>query len=209
MYYCPECSNVFDITKSVGKQKGGELTEESLETTSSSESLQTTTGGANINELIDKILTNTIEQNDLSGITLDILTKSVDYKKLKAKDKEYVYNKLQDLLPTEEKKIMKEEAVTKKIEKAYFICNNCGYTKPIEEGTLIFSRVSSDISQNYSGSDLNDMKYSSIIPRTRKYLCPNKECESHTNPIKRDAVFFRLNNTFRIKYICLACGTQF
>jgi len=163
-----------------------------------------------MDDIIDKILTNKeLNQDELAEITLDDIIKTTSYKILKSKNKEYVFNKLQDLLPKEEKRLLKEESVKKKIDKAYFICNNCGFTKPIDEGTLIFSRVSSDISQNYSGSDLNDMKYSSIIPRTRKYICPNLECESHTDPRKREAVLFRMNNTLKIKYICLSCGEQF
>ena len=89
------------------------------------------------------------------------------------------------------------------------ICNNCGYMKPIPEGTLIFSKVSTDIAQSYSTSDFKDMVYSDILPRTRKYICPNTKCESHTNPQKKEASFFRMNNTFKVKYVCQTCSTVF
>jgi hypothetical protein len=211
MYFCPECNNVFDITKSVEQGGGNKMFDESSESMSLSEKTTSNmNGGVDIDALVDKLMADKeITSEELKDVSLDMLTKNVEYKKLKSKDKEYVYNKLQDLLPKEEKKIIKEETVAKKIEKAYFICNNCGFTKPIEEGTLIFSRVSSDISQNYSGSELSDMRYSSILPRTRKYICPNKECESHIDPAKREAVFFRLNNTYKVKYICITCGEKF
>jgi hypothetical protein len=200
MYFCPNCNNVFDITKGA-TQNGGSKTNSLI-------------GGANnedFEKLISKLLKNEdVSENEIINISIDDLIKNQSYKKLKNKQREYIYNKIQDLLPNEKKNVAKEEIKHSEIQnKAYFICNNCGNRKPIDPGTLIFSKVSSDVAQSYSSSDVLDMKYSDILPRTRKYICPNSKCESHNNPDKREAIFFRMNNAFKIKHICQACNTVF
>lgn len=203
--FCPNCNNILDITKSTG-QVGGAKDEQNDQTSDSESSTEHQTSKS----LVQKLLQNyKIDSETVSSMDLDDIVKSDEYKKLDVDQKEYVFNKIQDLKPSTEKKESFEKTVTKTTDKAYFICNSCGYLKPIEEGALIFSRVSSDIVQNYAGSEVNDMKFSSILPRTRKYICPNKKCESHNDDSKREAVFFRLNNTYRIKYICLACDVIF
>ena len=126
--------------------------------------------------------------------------------KLKSVEKEYVHNKLNDLLPLNKKKIADGKQIT---DNAQFICNNCGYTEKIKAGTLIFSKYSNDISQSYSTDDSSIMEFSDILPRTRKYKCPNSECVSHNDLSKREATFFRMNNNVKIKYICNACHTSF
>ena len=216
MYFCPNCNNVFDITKT--STKGGaksDISDMEIEAAMQSESSEENIlmGGAKndiYTDIITKLLHNgKISDEEIAEISLDNLVKSSTYKKLKHAEKEVVYNKLQDLVPLEKKKVLKEETVKQQVDKAYFICNNCGYMKPIPDGTLIFSKVSTDIAQSYSSSDFKDMIYSDILPRTRKYICPNTKCESHSNPQKKEASFFRMNNNFKVKYVCQACGTIF
>lgn len=160
----------------------------------------------NYSDVINKII-NGEDTNDVNNISLTDLVKDPSYKKLSANQKQFVYNKIQELIPNE---LKKEELEGKggnaTTDKAYFICNNCGYLKPIGEDTLIFSRVSSDVSQSYTSSDISEMANSDILPRTRKYICSNPKCISHTDLSKREAVFFRLNNSYSVKYICLACN---
>lgn len=192
MYFCPNCNNVFDITKNPhateakeSDQKGGERKD--------------------YTSIIDKILNKKeVTKSDIEKFDLEQLIKEPTYKKLKQEQKELVYNKIKELLPIDKSSMQKEGPV----DKAYFICKNCGFLKPIDDGTLIFSRVSSDISQSYTSTDqasLTAMSNSDILPRTRKYVCTNASCISHTDPTKREACFFRMNNSYKIKYICLAC----
>lgn len=186
MYFCPNCNNIFDITKNPHKEKQ--------------------LGGAkDYLSVINKIINGEdISSDDTKGLSLDDLVKENTYKKLSAEQKELVYNKIQQLLPIDKKSI-EENAGTPTADKAYFICKNCGFLKPIEDNTLIYSRVSSDISQSYTSSDISEMINSDILPRTRKYVCTNSKCISHTDPSKKEAVFFRINNSYNVKYICLAC----
>lgn len=211
MYFCPNCNNVFDITKSSSQAGGGYISSEESELTTTSDSFNMVGSGpeSDYDNIIKKVLHDEeIKSNDLDKISLDDLIKTTAYKKLNSKQREFVYNHIQDLMPLEKKKIIKEDIGSQSSEKAYFICKNCGYMKPIEDGTLIFSRVSSDIAQSYTTNDYKDMAFSDIIPRTRKYLCTNEKCISHKDNLKREAVYFRLNNSFKVKYICLACGTS-
>ncbi|CAH6421832.1 DNA-directed RNA polymerase subunit RPB9 [uncultured virus] len=207
MFFCPTCNNAFDITKTI-QQKGGNIL---VDTSESSNSSIKISGGDKFEDIINKILEDKdVEIDELKNVSFDELIKNQSYKKLKSKQKEKIYNKFQDLLPKEQKKVFKDiDSKPSDQEKAYFICNNCGFIKKIEPKTLIFSRTSETISQSYDVNEYNDMLDSKILPRTRKYVCPNSNCESHDNPYKREAVFFRLNNSYKIKYICNACGTDF
>lgn len=234
MFFCPNCNNMFDIARSIPQSGKGIKEKKNEETdsqkTDSQEMLQNTLqeiieetallqkthedtqkGGDIYDDLVQKILNNQpIDETDIKNININDITKSQTYKKLKIKNKEYVDNKIQDLLPLNEKKVMKDK-VEKSLDElsAYFVCNNCGYAIKIKPSTKIFSRTSEDISQNYAVSDYGDLLYSDIVPRTRKYICPNKKCESHKDNSKREAIFFRLNNTYKIKYICCTCKTDF
>lgn len=196
MYYCPNCSNLFTITNNIDnvinknnesniKQKGGDVNYEKL-----------------ISDIADKK-----DVEIPTNISLNKLVEVNTYKKLSLKDKEYVYNKISDSLVKKNIQHTSNANATKK--KIYFKCLTCGTHEEIKDVKLIFNSIGSDISQSYVTSDFSNMKYSDIIPRTRKYICPNKKCPSHTNLHRREAVFFRLNNSFRVKYICLACDTNF
>jgi len=185
MFFCPNCSNTFDITNKLKtQQKGG--------------------AQPNIQDIITKALENKLLSDaETENLTLSVLTESDAYNKLKNKDKEYVYNKLIDVI----QKNPKHQDI--KEHHAYFICTNCGLSEEIKEKTRIFSRSSLEVSKNYATSNIKNMLYSDILPRTRKYTCPNDKCESHKNMDKREAIFFRMNNTYQIKYICVACETSF
>jgi hypothetical protein len=167
-------------------------------------------GGA-ISDIINKILKKeTIDKNDVNNISINDLTQDKKYKSLPPKKKELVYNKIQDLLPIEQKKIMNDKPLKSEKENiAYFVCNNCGPIKKIEAGTLIYSKKSDSLSKNYNTGNYINMAYSKILARTRRYICPNDKCISHTDLTKREAIFFRKNNVYDVKYICEACKTVF
>lgn len=193
MFLCPNCKNIFDITNSLIEQPQ--------------------TGGAvtpiKYDEVITKILEKEhIDDNTVKQLSLDDLVKKDAYNTLKASSKEYVYNRIADLLHIYEENL-KNVDIKKSSSELQFICNNCGTKEKIKENTLIFSKVSNDISQSYVAPNLLTMKYSDIIPITRKYICPNDTCISHKDMSKREAKFFRLNNAYRLKYICLACDEVF
>lgn len=195
MNFCPRCKNMYSITNNIeniigktqqNQQKGGTT--------------------HNFEKLIEQILAK--QQIKIpDNFPLNSLTESSEYRKLNTKQKEYVYNKITDGISIKEKS--KHPTAKQNFKPMYFVCLTCAYHEPIESTKLIYNNVGSNISQNYIPPSLDHMALSNIIPRTRRYFCPNDECLSHTNPDKKEAVFFRLNNSHQIKYICQICKTIF
>lgn len=100
----------------------------------------------------------------------------------------------------EDTKIEKKEK-----NQAYFQCNNCGMYEVIEPGTLIYSK--STKSKTLMTEQNKDLIHDSTLPRTKKYVCPNKKCESHTNSKVKEAVFYKKDHF--VTYICRVCETFF
>lgn len=185
MFYCPKCQNIFNISKDLVNDQIG-------------------SGQVNYEFIIKSIIEDDINEEvkkiiSRSDFSLEDLSKHPDFRKFGKIKKDIIYNKINDLIPETN---ISEDNKTEMF--AYFNCKNCAYTEPIEPGTKIYSKSSSNVN-----SDFKYMKYSDIIPYTRKYTCPNKECKSHTDFTKKEAKFFRVHNTFKVKYICLACDTIF
>lgn len=189
MFFCPECDNSFNITKTLPQHK-----------------TEGQTGGDRYETFIKKTLANEdVEQFDTNGLTLDELTKSAEYKRLKQREKERVHNMLNELLPLDKKNLPKADKTKKHT--AFYICTKCGYNEPIKSGTMIFSRTSNDVSQSYISRDIKEMVHSDILKRTRRYICPNKDCVSHKDIQQREAIMFRRNNSYQMIMICEACNT--
>lgn len=193
MKFCPDCGTKFDIAKlseKFLKQKGGSST---------------------YGKIINKIINNDPDDEIrtlIQTIKVDELLRHSSFKKLTNTNKEITYNKIQDLLPTNKKKISKKKPIKKEKLFERFICNNCGFVEQIEEGTIIYKKRATTKKQYVSGNFKN-MKYSKILPYTRKYICPNSKCPSLTDPKKREAKFFRPSGSYEIIYHCLACGEMF
>lgn len=94
-------------------------------------------------------------------------------------------------------------------EQVFFNCNNCGNVKAIKSGTLILSKTYGNVTQNYISDNDKVMSNSKILPHTKNYVCANKDCITHKEPIKKDAKFFKPNKSYRVKYICMVCSTIF
>lgn len=89
---------------------------------------------------------------------------------------------------------------------AAFICFNCGNQEPIKNKTLILSKIAEQSNDFEDVSYYKNMINAPYLPRTRKYICPNKDCISHTKHDKREAVFFRIGDSYKIRYVCTACS---
>lgn len=185
--FCPNCNNSFNITKTIF-QAGGERRNPELSRQEN----------ANYEKLIDEIL-NQKEEIDFSSINKEELLKSKEYLNLDEEKRNYISNKLLNIefKPQYDKNM------------AYFNCDNCGNIKKIKPGTLIYTKTSNEVSQNYISTNMIYMKDSTILPHTKNYTCTNKTCETHKNKSLKDAKMFKPNNSYGNKYICTVCGTIF
>lgn len=184
-FYCPNCSNSFDIQKVISSVQGG--------------------GDISIDKIINDILNKVpISDKDIKTITTDKITSHVEYKKLTKQNKEFVLNKIKDQLNEKIKVISQNNIVP---HKAFFKCTNCGYDEPIKPGMKMISKGeygNSHKTQSYSKDFVNH----SFLPRTRRYICKNLQCESHNDLSKREAIMHRINNTFQMRYVCVSCNTS-
>jgi hypothetical protein len=185
MFYCPKCLNIYNITKSA------KTSEQS--------------GGAKLDDIVEKILNNEdIEDAKLDEDDLIQLNKLESFKKLQNKQKDFVFNFINDKI-LKKKPTGKDDKMAKKM---FFICKNCGNSEPVKEGSMIISRQTNKELTNDSGFNPKEYLEMKILPRTRQYSCLNDKCESHKNSEKKSAVFMRINGTYKIRYICESCETS-
>ena len=195
MYFCSNCDNLFDITND-----SNSITD--------SNAINQTGGNVNINELLEDVMNKKNIDKYVGNVSVADVISSDEYKQLTTQQKDLISNKLRDVLEIKKEKIGKFDKISMNT-KAYFICNNCGNNTPIKPGSLIASKMSDSLTQRYNVNDYGDMVYSSILPRTRFYICPNNDCDSHLDFAKKEAIFFRFTGSYNIGYICLTCKTQF
>lgn len=114
----------------------------------------------------------------------------------------------------EKKKIMdfyNEKISQKKTISKYILkCTTCGSEYPLIPETTIYS-LNFKKQQSSFNDDYIDLKlYDPTLPRTKDYICPNSNCETNSkgfNLANKEAVFYRANGTYHMKYACLNCKT--
>ena len=144
---------------------------------------------------IDKIIVSLINENiniDIK-VTLNDIKKNLKYKQLSDSNKKILennYNKYKKLNKT-----------------GFYKCLNCGFFKNISTGTVLIDSNKSDL---YKGDlYLQLQKNNNILPRTKDYICPNVKCKANDKKFSdREAIFYRLNKTYRLKYMCCICNTE-
>lgn len=190
MSFCPVCNNSYNINKSIDVsiiQKGGKLNEEEI-----------------VNQIVNKKV---VESQILSSINLKELVTKPYYKKLLHKDKEYVYN----VISHQQKETIKPDIkITKKEmegNRAYFQCTKCGNQELIKPKTLIFSNILDSVPDN-TLDDTTYITHDNTLPRTKDYVCENKQCITHKKTDKKEAVFFRYGKSYKIIYLCTVCKTK-
>lgn len=146
----------------------------------------------------DNIINKVLEKKQLSEVEMLLLpqlTNSPEFKKLSNSDKKKVKENMNDItVPVELK--------------AFFVCKNCGNHETIAPGTQIIHKNYNSNTGGTGEKDYTNMVNVPYIPRTREFVCPNKSCKSHADHSKREAVFFRINNSYKVKYVCCECKTS-
>jgi len=92
----------------------------------------------------------------------------------------------------------------------YFVCQNCNSSFEIDPGTIILSTNFDVNNQNIQQYDFGFKIMDPTLPRTKDYICPKKDCDSHKpeNNIKREAIIFRESKSFITRYVCTMCLTD-
>jgi hypothetical protein len=216
MLFCPNCDNILNISKNPPKNKqlASQLSINTPETVSESDNDEKEDkNNEQDDQVIEEIQNDEIESiinklaNDemvpdsvLSDLRMEQITKHKTYQKIEKKKKSQILAKL----TTFYEKI--EDAVG-----AYYSCKNCMYSKAIDPGSLIVSRINSGTSTNYINLDkLENRRNSKILPITRNYICGNKKCptnDSGANRQPREAVFYRVAGDMQAWYTCRICGS--
>jgi hypothetical protein len=184
MHFCPNCSYLFDISKS------SIVKETNLSSTQDSDTKSLT-----LNDVFKKLE----EKDDLTKYTIaftkDELIKNKKYQKLTDENKQKLNILFDDNIYSG----------------AEFKCNNCNNTKQISETTLLYE-INLDNTTNNKIKNIKENKLmckDPLLPHTQDYVCKNPECPTHKNTKLRDAVFYKEKNTYNINYICTVCFYNF
>ena len=186
MHFCPNCSYLFDISKS------SIVIDKKISNIQSSDS---DTKTLTLNDVFKKIEVNEDLTKYTIAFTKDELIKNKKYQKLTDENKQ----KLNTLF---------DENIYSGAE---FKCNNCNNTKQINETTLLYE-VNLDNTTNNKIKNIKDNKLlckDPLLPHTQDYVCKNPECATHKNTKLKDAVFYKEKNSYNINYICTVCFYNF
>jgi hypothetical protein len=174
MYFCPNCSYLFDISKSSNTIK---LNDNRTQIDKISEALTLFEEGKNLS-------------NYKATFSKEEINKNKKYQKIKDEDK-IKFNQIF------------EELVSSSAE---FKCNNCNFSKEIIETTLLYQLNMEDKVSKISSLEENELQSKDpTLPRTHDYTCKNSSCITHKESMRKEAVFYKDNKSYKVNYICTLC----
>lgn len=89
---------------------------------------------------------------------------------------------------------------------AQFKCVNCNFTKKITETTLLYQVNLEDKNTKVKSIEENELLCKDpLLPHTHDYTCKNPSCITHKESKKKDAVFYKERNNYKVNYICTVC----
>jgi len=89
---------------------------------------------------------------------------------------------------------------------AEFKCNNCNNIEPIKKTILLYNLNMEEKQTKMRTLEENEfISKDPILPRTHDYTCKNPNCITHKDPKRKEAVFFKEKDSFKVKYICSVC----
>lgn len=86
------------------------------------------------------------------------------------------------------------------------LCIKCGYESEYTESLIHKKVYKGGVTQSANMNSFS--RFDVSLPRTSKKTCPNKECESHRDPSKQEAVFIMDPVTLKMTYMCTCCGSE-
>ncbi len=151
--------------------------------------------GISVDDFIDTIVEGDIVEGNLQ-FSFDQLKKSGKYKKLSVALKKKVTGLY--------KKLSKPAQVGTG---AFFVCDKCGYTSTVQKGTMIYKKGYNKKITVKTDEDYQLKCADPTLPRTKDYICKNKQCASHKDLVNKEAVFYRAKDEFNLTYVCCMCYT--
>lgn len=89
---------------------------------------------------------------------------------------------------------------------AEFRCNNCNNVQPIKNTVLLYNiNMEEKITSTRTLEENEFICNDPILPRTHDYTCKNPSCITHKDSKRKEAVFFKEKNSFKVNYICTIC----
>lgn len=178
MFFCPKCSYSLDLKKSTV------IGNKSVIASEKKAQVKSVTSG------ITMVIKNNTDPTELTPkFTKEQMLKNKNYGKLSIEDK----NKMLELFNQ-----------SGGASGAMFLCKNCNWMKDIDNTIKLYSY---DVNENVKKVSPNEyfMIFNNpILSRTKDYSCKNKDCKTHKDVSKKEAVFYH-NNNLEVKYICGEC----
>ena len=218
--FCKKCQNFMDITNNVvlhsnQTQSGGKVdNSDNLDNAIESSDFDVSSdSNADMTTAKKKnTVTTVLNEDDLIDILNGNFTKELNNYNIKDVMKIPYYNKLSDnqksLLTTRlYEKLPKNQKHSDNgiVKDSYFYCKSCGYYEKIPDKSFIFSRSFDKNNNDLINNNFLNFTHDNTLPYSKKYNCENKNCSTHKDPSTKKAVFYRLNNTYNIRYICTIC----
>ena len=83
-------------------------------------------------------------------------------------------------------------------------CQNCGYSKVLEETIKLYEYNVNDTNYSKTLDDNKLLCLDPTLPRTRDFTCKNSSCSTLKGGTK-EAVFMRIPKSYNLTYICTTC----
>lgn len=197
--FCERCDNILDISRT----PFAEVHNEDENNTSAALSTSISTEDTAKYESILKKVENgeKLTDDELKSIDIKDLAKNEYYKKMSKKGeiKKQIADMIEDMGNSDENV------------RAYMVCHNCGFTKPVIPKFKILTKNPEGIAAEHeyvNEAAIRNRIHMRTMPRTREFTCPNKSCPTHTQNVPNEAIFFRKSaNTYDTIYVCTNCNT--
>ena len=106
-------------------------------------------------------------------------------------------------------KIFYDELLQKNFVSKFILkCTSCGEVYHLQPETVIYSLNFNKQQSSFNDDNIDLKLYDPTLPRTKDYICPNNDCETNKknfNTSNKEAVFYRANRSYHLKYACLNC----
>ena len=91
-----------------------------------------------------------------------------------------------------------------------YYCRNCGHEDKLlaHENMCVSKTYIKKNDQSFNHIINEYTKLDPTLPRVNTILCPNPECETNTNNVKREIIYIRYDDTnMKYVYLCSECST--